>query len=84
MRSELLILGDRIRHARELLGFSPKKFASRCGLDSTYLRGIERGEHNITFSILCAICEGLACDIASVTIGIPRLLADSAPLQLLA
>ena len=43
--------------------------------------GVERGERNVTFAILCMICGGLGCDIAALTAGIPapappRLAAD--------
>jgi len=68
---ELLKLGRRIQSARTLLGISQQGFALKCGLDRSYLGGVERGERNLTFSILCAICEGLNCDIAAVTKGIP-------------
>ena len=67
---ELLTLGRRIRRARKLLGFSQKAFATKSGLDRSYLGIMERGDLNINFSVLCDICEGLACDIATVTRGI--------------
>jgi transcriptional regulator with XRE-family HTH domain len=72
---ELVKLGGRIRCARKLLGFSQTGFAIKCGLDRSYLGGVERGDRNITFGVLCTICEGLACDIAAMTKGIPHLLA---------
>jgi transcriptional regulator with XRE-family HTH domain len=72
---ELSRLGHRIRRARELLGLSQEGFAFKCGLDRSYLGGVERGDRNLTFGVLCVICEGLTCDIASVTKGIPRLLS---------
>ena len=74
MRIELLKLGRCIRVARKLLGFSQKDFATKCGLDRSYFGGVERGDRNVTFGILCAICEGLDCDIAAVTKGIPHFL----------
>jgi hypothetical protein len=52
---ELLKLGLRIRALRKVLGRS----------------GVERGERNLSFFILCQICAGLNCDIAAVTKGIP-------------
>jgi transcriptional regulator with XRE-family HTH domain len=70
---ELSRLGHRIRRARKLLGFSQKGFATKCGLDRSYLGGVERGSRNVTFGVLCTICDGLACDIATVTKGIPHL-----------
>jgi len=71
---ELVRLGGRIRYARKLLGFSQKDFSAKCGLDRSYLGGVERGNRNVTFGVLCRICDGLTCDIAAVTKGIPHLL----------
>ena len=70
---ELLTLGRRVRRARKLLGFSQKAFATKSGLDRSYLGGMERGDLNINCGVLCDIYEGLACDIATVTKGIPSL-----------
>jgi transcriptional regulator with XRE-family HTH domain len=71
---ELVKLGGRIRHVRKRLGFSQIGFAIKCGLDRSYLGGVERGERNVTFGVLCSICDGLTCDIATITKGIPHLL----------
>jgi transcriptional regulator with XRE-family HTH domain len=71
---ELVKLGGRIRCARKLLGFSQTDFAIKCGLDWSYLGGVERGDRNVTFGVLCSICDGLTCDIATITKGIPHLL----------
>jgi transcriptional regulator with XRE-family HTH domain len=70
---ELLKLGYRIRGARKVLGYSQKLFAEKCGFDQNYLGGVERGERNVTFGVLCAICVGLECDIAALTKNIPQL-----------
>ena len=70
---ELLKLGHRIRGARKVLGYSQKVFAAKCSLDRSYLGGVERGERNVTFGVLCAICAGLKCDIAAITKSIPQL-----------
>jgi transcriptional regulator with XRE-family HTH domain len=69
---ELSRLGRRIRRERKLLGFSQKGFATKCGLDRSYLGGVERGNRNVTFGVLCEICDGLTCDIAAMTKGIPH------------
>jgi transcriptional regulator with XRE-family HTH domain len=69
---ELLKLGYRIRGARKVLGYNQKVFAAKCGLDRSYLGGVERGERNITFDVLCTICVGLECDIAAITKCIPQ------------
>ena len=73
MNVELLKLGLRIRASRRMLGLNQKDFSKECGLDRSYFGGVERGERNLTFSSLCQICNGLNCDIAAVTKGIPHL-----------
>jgi len=73
MNLEQLKLGLRIRDARKSLGYSQEGFAAACGLDRSYFGGVERGERNVTFGVLCTICTGLTCDIAAVTKGIPHL-----------
>jgi transcriptional regulator with XRE-family HTH domain len=69
---ELLKLGRRIKASRKLLGRKQKDFCERCGLERSYFDGVERGKRNLTFSNLCQICNGLNCDIAAVTEGIPH------------
>jgi transcriptional regulator with XRE-family HTH domain len=69
---ELLRLGRRIQAERKIRGFSQHGFAEDCGLNRSYFGGIERGEQNLTFAILCKICNGLHCDVANATQGIPR------------
>jgi transcriptional regulator with XRE-family HTH domain len=69
---ELLRLGRRIQAERKAQGFSQNGFATDCGLNRSYFGGVERGQRNVTFAILCQICNGLRCDIANVTRGIPR------------
>jgi transcriptional regulator with XRE-family HTH domain len=69
---ELLRLGCRIQAERKILGLNQNGFAKDCGLNRSYFGGIERGERNVTFAVLCKICNGLHCDIAHVTRGIPR------------
>jgi transcriptional regulator with XRE-family HTH domain len=69
---ELLRLGRRIKATRKMLGRKQKDFCERCGLERSHFNEIERGERNLTFSKLCQICDGLNCDIAAVTEGIPH------------
>jgi transcriptional regulator with XRE-family HTH domain len=68
---ELLKLGLCIRAFRKESGRNQKDFSKQCGLDRSYFGGVERGERNLSFFILCQICSGLNCDIAAVTKGIP-------------
>ena len=78
---ELLRLGRRIQTERKLLGLTQDGFARDCGLNRSHFGGIERGERNLTFLVLCKICSQLRCDVAQVTQGIPRssYLGDSKP-----
>ena len=75
---DLLELGRRIRCAREINGRSQEAFADVCRLDrrAFVLFGeIERGESNLTFNILSQMCSVLNCDLASLTKGIPQIVA---------
>lgn len=73
MREELLkTLGQRIREKRKALGWTQADLADSTGIDRSYLGGVERGERNITFTVLCEICAALHCDVAVLTKGIPE------------
>jgi transcriptional regulator with XRE-family HTH domain len=39
--------GIAVRRERNKLGVSHEEFADMCGLDRTYIGGIERGERNV-------------------------------------
>ncbi|HTQ35514.1 MAG TPA: helix-turn-helix transcriptional regulator [Steroidobacteraceae bacterium] len=64
-------LGNRIRQKRNAIGWTQERLADEAELDRSYVGGIERGERNITFSVLCQICSALRCDVASLTKGLP-------------
>jgi len=50
-------------------------------LGATLLRGrLERGKRNVTFKVLCLSCDGLACDVATITQGLPHLV-QAVPVQ---
>jgi transcriptional regulator with XRE-family HTH domain len=40
--------GRSVRQRRQKLGVSQEEFADMCGLDRTYIGGIERGERNLS------------------------------------
>ncbi len=69
---ELQELGRRIRAARIALGFSQEELAYESDIDRSYLGGVERGERNITFDVLCKIAVALRCDVAALTKDLPR------------
>jgi transcriptional regulator with XRE-family HTH domain len=69
---ELQELGRRIRAARIALGFSQEELAYESDIDRSYIGGVERGERNITFNVLCKIATALHCDLAALTKDLPR------------
>lgn len=72
MRSQdLARLGNRIREHRKQLGLTQEDLAHKAEIDRSYIGGVERGERNLTFKVLCAICAALDCDVATLTKGIP-------------
>lgn len=68
----LIALGEKIRAARKFLGWTQEVLADEAGIDRSYIGGVERGERNISFLILCQIAKALNKDISSLTKGIPR------------
>ena len=64
-------LGNRIRENRKARGWTQEELADNASIDRSYIGGVERGERNLTFKVLCQICEALLCDVATLTKGIP-------------
>jgi ribosome-binding protein aMBF1 (putative translation factor) len=64
-------LGKRVREMRKQLGMTQEQLAHQAELDRSYVGGIERGERNITFSVLCQVARALAIDVGALTNGIP-------------
>ena len=65
-------LGRRIRARRKELGLSQESFALNAEIDRSYVGGVERGQRNLTFSVLCRLCVALECDVATLTRDIPK------------
>jgi transcriptional regulator with XRE-family HTH domain len=70
---ELQILGHRIRERRKALNLTQEELAAKADIDRSYIGGVERGERNVTFTMLCTICAALECDVAALTYGLPEL-----------
>lgn len=66
------ILGKRIRAKRRELGMSQEGLAHEAGLDRSYVGRIERGEHNLTFVSLVRIARAMGCDVAALTVNLPK------------
>ncbi|WP_215875845.1 helix-turn-helix domain-containing protein [Acidithiobacillus ferruginosus] len=64
-------LGTRIREKRKTNGWTQEDLASSAQIDRSYIGGVERGERNLTFTVLCQICTALHCDVAALTADLP-------------
>lgn len=72
MRDDVLrVLGERIRARRKSMGFTQEGLANKAAIDRSYIGGVERGERNMTFTVLCQICSALDCDVAKVAHNLP-------------
>jgi transcriptional regulator with XRE-family HTH domain len=55
----LVAFGDAVRRRRKELGYSQEGFGDACGIDRSYMGGIERGEHNIALINIMKIIDSL-------------------------
>lgn len=62
----LVRFGDRVRKLRKAAGFSQEVFALKCGLDRTYIGGIERGERNVSLNNINEIAKALKIPLAEL------------------
>ena len=62
--------GKRVRKLRKAKGFSQEAFAAHCGLDRTYIGGIERGERNVALRNIEVIAKALGMTVSKLTIGL--------------
>lgn len=66
----LILLGARIRELRKARGLSQESFAAECGLDRTYIGGIERGERNVAIRNLAVISKSLGISMSELLSGL--------------
>lgn len=62
--------GLRIRALRTDLGHSQEEFAARCGLDRTYVSGIERGLRNVSLKNIEVLANALGKSLAELMSGL--------------
>ena len=67
---QLQKLGARIRKLRSARDFSQESFADACGLDRTYVGGVERGERNLGFKNILRIARALDVSPSELLSGI--------------
>jgi transcriptional regulator with XRE-family HTH domain len=58
--------GNRLRELRHQRGISQEAFADKCGLDRTYISGIERGRRNVALRNLEAIAKALRVSLSEL------------------
>ncbi len=56
---ELVRFGEAVREQRKARGFSQEAFGDACGIDRSYMGGIERGEHNLALINILKIIAAL-------------------------
>lgn len=62
--------GLRVRELRLARGLSQDAFADLCGLDRTYVGGVERGERNLSLKNISRIAQALEVPISELMRGI--------------
>ncbi len=62
--------GKRIRQLRKERGLSQEAFAAACGLDRTYMGGIERGERNLGLKNVASLAKALSLSLDELFRGV--------------
>lgn len=58
--------GQRVKELRLKSSLSQEAFADKCGLDRTYVSGIERGVRNPTLEVISVIAKGLEIELKNL------------------
>ncbi|WP_437222645.1 helix-turn-helix domain-containing protein [Planctomicrobium sp. SH661] len=70
-RADILVrFGLRVRTLRKEQQYSQEQFAAACGLDRTYIGGIERGERNLALRNIETIAQTLGLTISELMQGL--------------
>ncbi|HET6251572.1 MAG TPA: helix-turn-helix transcriptional regulator [Tepidisphaeraceae bacterium] len=73
MSSEVDIVqrfGQRLQLLRKKKGLSQEAFATVCGLDRTYISGIERGKRNVSLRNIAVIADALSLSMSTLVKGL--------------
>ncbi len=60
---ERKLLGLRVKHLRQLRGYTQEQLAERIDINAKYLSSIERGVENPTLGLLIRLARGLQVDL---------------------
>jgi transcriptional regulator with XRE-family HTH domain len=66
----LELFGKRVRELRKAQGLSQETFADKCGLDRTYISGIEQGKRNLSLCNIEIVARALGVSISELTEGL--------------
>ena len=66
----LAIVGGRVRALRQEKGLTQEALASLCGLDRTYISGIERGKRNVAMRNVHTIARALGVSLSQFFEGV--------------
>lgn len=66
----LVRFGRRVRELRDTKGLSQEAFAEECGLDRTYISGIERGKRNVSLENIRVIAKALNVSLSRLFEGL--------------
>lgn len=66
MHTTKILFGKRVKLLRLQAGLSQEAFAHKCGLDRTYVSGIERGLRNPTLEVIAILANGLDIEIKNL------------------
>ena len=58
--------GRKVRKLRQAKGLSQEAFAAECGMDRTYMGGIERGERNVALRNIELIARTLGITLSEL------------------
>ncbi len=58
--------GERVRERRLSLRLSQEAFSEKCGLDRTYISGIERGVRNVSLRNISIIAKALEYSVSDL------------------
>ncbi|EIW8510277.1 helix-turn-helix domain-containing protein [Enterobacter cloacae] len=58
--------GAHLKKLRLQSGLSQEAFADKCGLDRTYVSGIERGVRNPTLEVISVLAKGLEIEMSEL------------------
>jgi transcriptional regulator with XRE-family HTH domain len=69
-RDILTRFGRRVRALRTARGQSQEAFAEACGIDRTYISGIERGRRNVGLKNIAVIANALGVTLSELFEGV--------------